>query len=68
MTEIMTIEKATELLKDEIVKPSEFQEAGLDGTECYISFNNGNSHITLDGNFSSEDLIAIAVYMDHHNK
>lgn len=72
MTEMMTIEKATELLEDVIQKPVNAKlfapgfKAGLYSTAWYISFVNGTNSITMDGEFSSEDLIAIAVYMDNN--
>ena len=41
-------------------------EAGLYDLGWYLSFSNGETTAKLDGDFSAEDLEAIAVYMRAH--
>lgn len=55
----MDINKAKEHLKDVI------EDDGLHSLGWYLAYTNGNSKATLDGEFTAEDLEAIACYMKH---
>lgn len=56
----MTYDQAKEHLKGTIV------EDGLYSLSWYVKFYKGSPDITLDGEFTAEDLEALACYMRHN--
>jgi hypothetical protein len=58
----MTLEEAKEILKDEI------DEEGLFNLGWYIAYNKGRDTATLDVIFSSDELMAIAIFMKESAK
>lgn len=63
----MTPERMYEILRHYIVNGSNLQWLPMKGMD-YLSFHKGDKKITLDGDWTAEELEAIAFWMRTHDR